>query len=98
MVCGKPVLFTDEHIRQNTVPEDMFVYELRHDQEGEPKSVEMRVNIFFYGAILMSEPLDVDYDRHIDLKPGDVHFMDGELTTLEKYRAAFPPGMRESYV
>lgn len=91
-VCGHPALFCDEHIRQSTVPEDMFAYDIRHDAHGNPKSVEMRVNVSFYGAILVNEPLDVDYEHELPLKDGEFRFMDGERLTLSAFRAAHPPG------
>ena len=97
-VCGHPALFCDEHIRQSTVPEDMRVYEMRHDAHGNPKSVEMRVNVSFYGAILVNEPLNVDYGHEICLQDGDFRFMDGERVSLAEFRVAHPPGERVNHV
>ena len=31
-VCGKPALFTNFRIKRDTVPDSLYVYDVRHDE------------------------------------------------------------------
>lgn len=32
-VCGKPALFTSIRIKRDTIPDGLYVYDVRHDDE-----------------------------------------------------------------
>lgn len=32
-VCGKPALFTNFRIKRDTVPDSLYVYDVRHDDD-----------------------------------------------------------------
>ena len=41
-VCGKPALFTSIRIRRDTIPDGLYAYDVRHDDECRGKEVALR--------------------------------------------------------
>ena len=39
MVCGKPALFTSIRIKRDTVPDGLYAYDVRHDDEYQGHSL-----------------------------------------------------------
>lgn len=59
-LLGKPVLFSCARIDRSTVPAELYVYELRHADEGfEPCQIGKRIFVNFIGTILSKEPFDL---------------------------------------
>ena len=53
-VCGKPTLFTSIRIRRDTVPDGLYAYDVRHDDEcrGIPCEIAPFVMVNHWGTIL----------------------------------------------
>ena len=69
-VCGKPALFTSIRIKRDTIPDGLYVYDVRHDDEcqGIPCEIAPFVMVNHWGTIILAEPLDLPDDgrRYID--------------------------------
>lgn len=63
-LMGRKGYFTELRVDKETVPEGMHCYELRHgDDEGIPVSVEESVRVNYFGAVLLSERLELGEDK-----------------------------------
>ncbi len=62
-VLGHPMLFTCLRVDRKTVPEGLFLYEVRHDddQQGEPVQIANWVMVNHWGTLIS--------DRKIALEP-----------------------------
>ena len=60
-VCGRPALFTGIRIRRDTVPDGLYAYDVRHDDEcrGIPCEIAPFVMVNHWGTIILAEPLDL---------------------------------------
>ena len=69
-VCGKPALFTSIRIRRDTIPDGLYAYDVRHDDEcrGIPCEIAPFVMFNHWGTIILAEPLELPDDgrRYID--------------------------------
>ena len=73
-VCGKPALFTSIRIKRDTIPDGLYAYDVRHDDNH-------------WGTIILAEPLELPDDgrRYID-EDTDWNYapLDGEDTANHK--------------
>ena len=60
-VCGKPALFTSIRIKRDTVPDGLYAYDVRHDDEcrGIPCEIAPFVMVNHWGTIILAEPLEL---------------------------------------
>ena len=69
-VCGKPALFTSFRIKRDTIPDGLYAYDVRHDDEcrGIPCEIAPFVMVNHWGTIILAEPLELPDDgrRYID--------------------------------
>ena len=63
-VCGKPALFTSIRIKRDTVPDGLYTYDVRHDDEcrGIPCEIAPFVMVNRWGTIILAEPLELPDD------------------------------------
>ena len=56
-VCGKPALFTSIRIKRDTVPDGLYTYDVRHDDEcrGIPCEIAPFVMVNHWGTIIPAE-------------------------------------------
>ena len=88
-VCGKPALFTSIRIKRDTIPDGLYAYDVRHDDEcrGIPCEIAPFVMVNHWGTIILAEPLELPDDgrRYIDEDTDwDYSLLDGEGTTNHK--------------
>ena len=66
----KPALFTSIRIKRDTVPDGLYTYDVRHDDEcrGIPCEIAPYVMVNHWGTIILAEPLELPDDgwRYID--------------------------------
>ena len=60
-VCVKPALFTSIRIRRDTIPDGLYAYDVRHDDEcrGIPCEIAPFVMVNHWGTIILAEPLEL---------------------------------------
>ena len=63
-VCGKPALFTNFRIKRDTVPDSLYVYDVRHDDDcrGIPCEIAPFIMVNHWGTIILAEPLELPND------------------------------------
>lgn len=65
---GQPALFTNNRMTETDIPKGLFVYQLRHSDDGcRFSSIEPKVGVNFGGSIIFNEPLDFKGKDHIPL-------------------------------
>jgi hypothetical protein len=81
----KSALFTNVRIDRDTVPEGVYVYDLRHGDSGNPMTVEPIVRVNHAGTVIMTEPLDfkVRKDEYLHINDG-LNFL-GKDKTFEEF-------------
>ena len=87
-VLDKLVLFTDLRIDKDTVPDGVYLYEIRDDDEtcGEPVQIAESIKVNFFGTILTTTPIDLPADGKLDIDPDkDINFMPGDRYTVQEY-------------
>ena len=88
-VCRKPALFTSIRVKRDTVPDGLYAYDVRHDDEcrGIPCEIAPFVMVNHWGTIILAEPLELPDDgrRYID-EDTDWNYapLDGEDTANHK--------------
>ncbi len=58
-INGMDAQFTDERIEDRNIPEGCYKYDIRHNEEREPATIEERVMVDFFGSIITREPIEM---------------------------------------
>ncbi len=93
-VLGRPALFHDMRIDRSTVPKGLFLYEVRHDDDGlgDPVQIAKGILVNHYGSILTREPLKLPSDGYLDIDPEkDWDFCGGDCRTVKEFMEKYPP-------
>ena len=58
-VLGHPMLFTCLRVDRDTVPQGMYMYEVRHDddQQGEPVQIANWIMVNHWGTLISNRPI-----------------------------------------
>ena len=67
IVFGKEMFFTDWRVDRKTIPEELFIYEVRHSDDNmfQPKEISEYIWVNYYGFLVSREPLlNSDYERN----------------------------------
>lgn len=86
-VLGIPMLFTCERIDHKTIPEELFVYEVRHDDDcqGIPCEINRYIMVNHWGTLISNKPLlIVENGKPVFLDEDDWNY-DGYDMTLADY-------------
>lgn len=96
-VYGHPVLFTSLRIDRSTVPEGMYLYELRHGDEdwSEPCQLARSILANHYGTVLTREPIQLPVSGALELNTGDFDFSDGDCRSVAAFREKYPASDKE---
>ena len=93
-IFDKPVLFTCERLDRKNIPEGVFCYDIRHDDDGQGDMCELKdyVMVNHWGTVLCKEefePMEIDgivYSTKQGIVMGeDDYNYTGEEYTLENY-------------
>lgn len=88
-VLNKLVLFTASRIDKDTIPDGVYLYEIRGDDEtcSKPVQIAENIKVNHLGSIITKTPIDLPADGKLDIDADkDVNFMPGEKCT---WRAAY---------
>ena len=103
-VLGLPMLFTCERVDRRTVPQGLFLYEVRYDDYNFCNPVQLAKGILVnhYGTLLSRWPVELESSpitdnayRDID-RDKDWHFEEGG-STLKEYMEKYPPKKEKEY-
>ena len=82
-------IFTELRADKSTIPKGINCYELRHgDDDSYPVTVEEKVSVNYYGAVLMTDTMELGQEGYVSLSYDDFGFTGDEMTMLE-YRANY---------
>ena len=90
---GKPVLFTELRIDRDTVPDGLYLYELRHADEdwGEPCELARSITVNFFGSVLTSDPIQLSPEGWLKMDGEDFDYTGEPSVTAQEYLAEHPP-------
>lgn len=92
-VFGKECLFTCARINRDSVPEGLYAYDVRHDDDcqGDPCEIKPYVLVNHWGTIICAEPIEMSDCKELGanlacryLDDGDFEYT-GMMTTLDSY-------------
>ena len=88
-VLGQSALFTSLRIKRATVPQGLFQYEVRHDDDGRGDPVEIAKGIMVnhWGTILTRKPLELPENGYLSIDPEKdwSYGGNGEQMTAEEF-------------
>ena len=97
-VLGVPMLFTAMHVDKSTVPKGLYLYEVRHDDEGHGEPVQLGnwILVNHWGTLISSQPVKLTqvpyrYNAYRDIDPKKDWKYEGVETTLRDYMKRHPP-------
>lgn len=97
-VLGVPMLFSAMHVDKSTVPKGLYLYEVRHDDEGHGEPVQLGnwILVNHFGTLISSQPVkmtQVPYrdNAYRDIDPEKGWKYEGVETTLRDYMKRHPP-------
>lgn len=90
---GSSVLFTDLRIDRGTVPDGLYLYELRHADEdwGEPCELARGILVNFFGSVLTSDPIQLPPQGWLPIRENDFDYTGDPSVTAKDYLTAHPP-------
>lgn len=88
-IKGHYGVFTELRVDKSTLPEGVNCYELRHgDDDSYPVTLKEDVRVNYFGAVLMTDKMELGKEGYVGLSYDDFGFTGEELTMLE-YRANY---------
>lgn len=91
ILFDKPALFTPLRIDPTTIPDYVFKYEIRHDDDQQGIACELAncIIVNHWGSVITVEPIDLGDDNRVFMSDEDICYgIDSCLTLadfLEKY-------------
>ena len=86
-IFEKEAFFNCDRIQGASVPEGLYQYEVRHDDEGlgNPVQIARGILVNFYGSLLFREKLeDIETQGTIYISEADWHWMSDKSSTLDE--------------
>lgn len=95
-IFEKPALFTCLRIDSGTVPNGIYKYEVRHDDDMQGIACRLgrRIVVNHWGTLLTREPIELDKDGFKTLTEEDLNYATGDCRTLKQYMDKYPPFVR----
>ena len=83
---GQTVLFTNMRVDRSTVPEGLYVYDVRdEDCTGEICEIKPSVMVNHWGTIICKEPIEMDEFWHSKFVDKDNYSYLGDSVKLDEY-------------
>ena len=97
-VLGHPMIFTCLRVDRDTVPEGLYMYEVRHDdnQQGDPVQIGNWIMVNHWGTIISNQPIRLEpspnrNNAYRDIDPEEDWNYEGTVTTVKEYMEKHPP-------
>ena len=77
-LLGVPALFTEYRIDRTTIPSQLHLYEIRHEDEdwGRPCQLAKGILVNFYGSLLTRQPIELPDSGYLDFDAEDFRYPD----------------------
>lgn len=96
-VLGHPMLSTSGRVKRKTVPEGLYMYEVRHDddQRGDPVQIANWVMVNHLGTLISNMPVLLEANKtgsnaYRDIDPEKDWRYEGTTAKLEEYAEKNP--------
>ena len=90
-VLGHPMLFTCARVDRDTVPEGLYMYEVRHDddQQGDPVQIANWIMVNHWGTLITNKPIRLEPSERInnayrDIDPEEDWNYEGSTPTAKE--------------
>lgn len=88
-IKGHYGVFTELRVDKSIIPEGVNCYEFRHGEDDSyPAAMEQNVRVNYFGAVLMTDKMELGNDGYVELTFDNFGFTGEDLTMLE-YRANY---------
>lgn len=97
---SKHVLFTEDRLKAEEIPEGLYKYEFRSGAEYTYATLEEKVGVDFSGTLLSKVPFYLGKDEYIDLEKeidGIPDFLDVEMSMTEFINSDFDSEEKEDF-
>lgn len=84
-VLNKKALFSNDRIDSKDIPENLYVYDLRENEDGDFISIENHVVVNHGGTIVTKESIDMPETGYIPLKDDTSPNFLGEHMTIKEF-------------
>lgn len=92
-VLGKPALFHDMRIDRSSMPKGLYLYEVRHDDDGfgDPVQIAKEILVNHFGSIITRTPIKLPAGGCLDIDPEkDWDFGLGNSLTVKEFLEKYP--------
>jgi hypothetical protein len=97
-VLNHPMIFTCLCIDRSTVPEGLYMYEVRHDDDcqGDPVQIANCIMVNHWGTLISNKPIRLEpsangNNAYRDIDPENDWNYEGTLTSIKEYMEKNPP-------
>lgn len=97
-VFDYPMIFTCLRIARDTVPNGLYMYEVRHDddQQGDPVEIAEWILVNHWGTLITNKPIRLEpsesgINAYRDIDPEKDWNYEGLATTVQEYLMQHPP-------
>ena len=101
-VLGHPMLFTCARVDRDTVPDGLYMYEVRHDddQQGDPVQIANWIMVNYWGTLITNKPIRLEPSERInnayrDIDPEEDWNYEGSVATVKEYMEKNPPAVHK---
>lgn len=87
-ISGVEAFYTSERVQRDSVPENLYQYEIRQDDEctGEVTQIARGIWVNYFGTLLCKEKLEeVETHGTMYISDGDLRWMPDRSRTLEEW-------------
>lgn len=91
-IFEKPALFTPLRIDCGTVPQGYYLYEVRHDDDGQGDAVQIARNIVVnhWGSIITQDEIPPHPDGYLDIELEDLNYSAGDCRSMGNFIKKYP--------
>lgn len=97
-VLGRPALFRSLRLCRDSIPEGLYLYEVRHDDDGGacPVQIAKGIMVNHFGSIITRERIKLPADGYLDIEPEkDWDFSGGGCRTVKEFQEKYSPGKKK---
>ena len=101
-VLGHPMLFTCARVERDSVPEGLYMYEVRHDDDcqGDPVQIANWIMVNHWGTLISNKQVRLEPSKNGNnayryINPENDWNYEGIVTTVKEYMEKNPPAVHK---
>lgn len=87
-------LYTDKRIDKGTIPKGIYAYELREDDNGDPRALEKHVGKRFGGTVILNKSIYLGRNGCKEIQSDDYGFDEEKRCSLGDFMKTHPPKIK----